>query len=148
MKTTKYDFLVKQFKKIWEEKKKKEEFGNLMVEKLMKSLPLTDIPEEEWIVYIIDTAIMGIIPKKKEIKELIDYNFDTIEHNIGKIKEILKEKQEGEILAKFSTELLKKGMDLMKIYDEVKIKLNKDSPIWIECGDFVFLLAPRQEPIT
>ena len=144
-KQNKYNFLIKQFKKIWREKQGTDELENLLIEKLIKSHPLIEIPKDKRKIFMNSLKVYGIIPKKEEIRKLILSNFDVFEEKV-KLKNMearLNKKSGGK--AQFNIPFLNLGMNLIKFYEKVDIKLTKDSPIWMEVEDFIFLLAPRKE---
>lgn len=138
--------LIKVFNKIWEEKEGKDELAELFIEKFGNKIldKGIEIKEKDYIVYTDGSSILGIIPKKEKLKRIIENNFKV--YNKNKISKFMDFKGKGEeIKSKYSVEFLKIGLNLIKNYEVVNIKMNKDAPIWMECEDFIFVLAPRIE---
>ena len=151
-KKNKYNFLLKAFGKMFDEKETKEELELILIEKLMKDEKITDNERKDFKAFMNDVSVYAIIPKKEEIQKLLTYNFDIQEkdYNLAEMYDKFPKddnKERVEIKSRFSVELLKHGFNLMdkKFYEAVTIKLNKNAPIWMETDDFIFLLAPRVE---
>ena len=119
--------LDKDLSKIWDLK-------GLSVEEKIK--------EEDYIGYMDDTNVFMIIPKNNLIKLAIENNFKTEEPrkqplNLNYVN------SEYEAVSVYSVEYLRLFFKLISHYKQVKIKVIKDYPMWLETDDFIIILAPQ-----
>lgn len=140
--------LLKGFKKIWKEKEDKDELTNIIIEKLLKDDKA--IGEEEYEAYVDYASVMAIIPKKTSLIKLIKNNFEVGEiRNKDNFKKLLNPyipSSSEEQASNYNPELLTIIFNLIKIYDTpIKIKILKDFPLWVECEDFICILAQREQ---
>lgn len=140
--------IIKFFNSLWKPKSKLGDLEDAFIEKLMGKGEF--INKEDYKVYCDYANVLGVIPKNKFIKKIIDESFDAEGDTSVKRKgSLFNYNQEDfkfeEIVSKYSGELLFKVFEVCKIYENVKIKMKKDYPIWVETEDFICILAPRVE---
>ena len=127
MDTKKAIELIKTIKKWYKEKP---EVDGRMVEK-----------QEMYLSY---DEVFGFIPKKEFVKEILETLFE-----IGDKKTTFdfdySYMGNEEIESIYSGEYFKIIAEICKNYDEVKVKMKRDYPLWVETDDFIFILAPRRE---
>ena len=154
--------LLRGFAKIFEKKKEIDDLKDIMIRKLLKNDEKIKIKEEEYIGYITLNNILMVIPKTEIIKKLIETNFEVSfdERDKEEVKGMIlsmkneidnkKDKQKGrEISSLYNSKYLNIIFNLTKNYDKsVKIKMQIDSPMFIETPDFIIILAPRIEDKT
>ena len=153
-KTSRYKKLFNGFKKIWEEKMEGEPdtLKNEMIEKVLEKESVDEsmkIEVEKYVGYMgLGNTIM-VVSKNKIIKGLIENNFEMPNEprEYEKIKVLIQElytsDEKEEIMSHYSMELLNKIFNIIKNYEVVTIKTKKNSPLYLEVNDLIFVLAPR-----
>lgn len=98
-----------------------------------------NIPDEDRGMYLDNSQIMGIVPKKKRVDSYIKDNFEV---DAGK------DLQMGYTeTAMFPASYMKYILDIIKKQDYVRVSVKKDAPLKIETDDVIMYLAPRIEDI-
>lgn len=141
--------LLKYFGKIWDKKKDVDNLSNLLIEKLSQDDENKKINEKDYVGYVDKANVLMVIPKKEWLNELIKNNFE-VEGDKEKTERIFNsmdytpDKWE-EISCLYTPEYMNLIFNLTKGYDALKIKTKKDTPLFVECKDFIILLAPRND---
>ena len=157
MKKSEINNLLRGFGKIFTKKKNPNALKNILIEKLLKYDERVEIKEENYEGYLDDFNVLMVIPKIEIIKYLIEVNFEFERKDKEKVKDMMiyikkeinmrKGKQNGEeISSLYNPKYLSIIFNLTKNYENnVRIKMHKDSPLFVETPDFTIILAPRIE---
>ncbi|MDP2684938.1 MAG: hypothetical protein Q8P20_07945 [bacterium] len=100
------------------------------------------IPESELNGFMDPANVLMVIPKRFSIKATLLSLFDLGEGQKAPELSYYPDK-DNEIVSKYSCEYLKIMLELTKHYEAITIKTRQDYPLWIECDDFIIILAPR-----
>ena len=101
-----------------------------------------EIAEEERLIYVEPSNVLGVIPKTERAKHLLTKTFDLGEGN--KVPKLDYSGRNGGT-SKYSTEFIKIIFGLMQAddYETIKISVGDDYPLKVELKEFDILLAPR-----
>jgi hypothetical protein len=136
--------MMRIFKKFWDLKENKDDLQQILIEKVKED---EEIPKEELKGYLDNPTIFMFIPKTKMTRALLINNFEVEDVRVFtdiKLKYTTETLEFMEIKSFFNGEYLKWVFDMTKHYNDVKIKLMENHPIWVETVDFICLLAPRE----
>jgi hypothetical protein len=139
---------LKVFAKLWKYKEDRDKLEGIILDKLIKeNLIHKKIDEEDYSLYLSDTQVLAVIPKKEYLKKLIETNFEVEKKNnnlLGEIEEHQqKEKKSGLSKTSYGVEYLKEIIKLIKYSEDVEIKSGEVSPITFETEDIIIMLSPK-----
>lgn len=141
---TKMKNLLRHFRKIWKKKDNIDNLSNILIEKLLRNSK--QINQEDYTGYSDSANILMVIPKVEGLKKLIEKNFEVKEgkERANSLINELDYNSEGIRESLYSPDYLNLIFNLMKDYDEIEIKMSgNDNPLWVECKEFIMILAPR-----
>ena len=108
-----------------------------------------DIPEAERKGVMDQANVCMLIPKKKWVLDTLKNNFrfeDADFKPLPKLDYVCGlDHAENEIVSKYAGLYLRIMLEMTKHSEYLIMKIKPDYPIWIECEDFIYIIAPRVE---
>lgn len=103
------------------------------------------LKDNQFKMFMNNTNVVGVVPKKVFIRDYLRNNFDCTEREFNP-KVLNFTNTEGENISSYGSELLAMVLPLALNSEVIKIKMGKDTPIWLETEDLILIIAPRVLP--
>ena len=93
--------------------------------------------------YMTYDNVAMIVPKTKWFRDSLIKVYDVGESTVPELNYYSEKDKIEESVSRYSGSYMVFVMNLVKHYEAVTMKVNKDYPLTIETEDFIFVLAPR-----